>query len=143
MEKFLQLTTAGIAVGGIYAIAALGFVLIYKATRVLNFAQGTLMMLGGYTAFAAATTWSLPLAVAIVVGTAITAATGAFMYVSSLDPVKRAGGNTEFAQVILTMAWALIITAVEVWTTDCGGRSELRETVQLKAGSGRDIARFN
>lgn len=112
MEKLLQLTAAGIAVGGIYATAALGFVLIYKATRVLNFAQGALMMLGGYAAFAAATMWSLPLALAILAGTAITAATGGVMYMSSLGPVQRRGGNTEFAQVIMTMAWSLIIIAV-------------------------------
>lgn len=48
MSQFLSLAIAGIAVGSVYALVALGFVLIYKATEVVNFAQGELMMLGGF-----------------------------------------------------------------------------------------------
>ncbi len=44
----LQLTLSGIALGCIYALIALGFVLIYKATETVNFAQGELMMLGAF-----------------------------------------------------------------------------------------------
>jgi branched-subunit amino acid ABC-type transport system permease component len=74
MEKFLQLTTSGIAVGGIYAIAALGFVLIYKATRVINFAQGALMMLGGYLGFAFAASWALPIPLAFLLSALVVGA---------------------------------------------------------------------
>ena len=52
MEFFLHLLILGIAVGAIYAVVALGFVLIYKSTRVLNFAQGTLVMIGAFMAYA-------------------------------------------------------------------------------------------
>ena len=45
---FVQVVLNGLAVGSIYALVALGFVLIYKATDVFNFAQGELMMLGAY-----------------------------------------------------------------------------------------------
>lgn len=48
MDIFLQLMVSGVAVGGIYALIALGFVLIYKATSILNFATGEFMMLGAY-----------------------------------------------------------------------------------------------
>ena len=48
MEFFLLLLTSGIAVGGIYALIALGFVLIYKATSIINFATGEFMMIGAY-----------------------------------------------------------------------------------------------
>src|SRR5438045_8000036 len=41
----------GIALGCVYGLIALGFVLVYKATEVVNFAQGDLMMLGGFFAF--------------------------------------------------------------------------------------------
>jgi branched-chain amino acid transport system permease protein len=47
---FLQLTVSGIAMGCVYALIALGFVLIYKATETVNFAQGELMMLGAFCA---------------------------------------------------------------------------------------------
>jgi branched-chain amino acid transport system permease protein len=48
MIKFIQLLIIGIATGSIYGLIALGFTLVYKATKVFNFAQGDLMMLGAY-----------------------------------------------------------------------------------------------
>jgi len=48
MEFFLQLIVAGIVMGSIYAIVALGFTLIYKSTGVVNFAQGELLLVGTY-----------------------------------------------------------------------------------------------
>ena len=48
MDIFLQLIASGITVGGIYALIALGFVLIYKATSIINFATGEFMMVGAY-----------------------------------------------------------------------------------------------
>jgi branched-chain amino acid transport system permease protein len=48
MTKFIQLLIIGIATGSIYGLIALGFTLVYKATKVFNFAQGDLMMLGAY-----------------------------------------------------------------------------------------------
>ena len=48
MSNFFQLLFAGIANGSIYALVALGFVLIYRATNVVNFAQGEFCMLGAY-----------------------------------------------------------------------------------------------
>ena len=48
MEFFLQLLITGIVIGSVYALVALGFVLIYKSTSVINFAQGELLMLGAY-----------------------------------------------------------------------------------------------
>ena len=49
-EFFLDLIINGLLVGLMYALVALGFVLIYKATAVINFAQGDLVMLAGYVA---------------------------------------------------------------------------------------------
>ena len=48
MDIFLQLISSGFLVGGIYALIALGFVLIYKATNIINFATGEFMMIGAY-----------------------------------------------------------------------------------------------
>jgi branched-chain amino acid transport system permease protein len=50
MEFFFDLITNGLLVGLMYALVALGFVLIYKATSVINFAQGDLVMFAGYAA---------------------------------------------------------------------------------------------
>ena len=48
MDIFLQLLVSGLAVGGVYALIALGFVLIYKATSIINFATGEFMMIGAF-----------------------------------------------------------------------------------------------
>ena len=48
MDMFVQLISSGFLVGGIYALIALGFVLIYKATNIINFATGEFMMIGAY-----------------------------------------------------------------------------------------------
>ena len=50
MEFFIDLMTNGLLVGLMYALVAVGFVLIYKATSILNFAQGDLVMFAGYAA---------------------------------------------------------------------------------------------
>ncbi len=52
MDAFLPLAIAGIALGCVYALVALGFALIYQATTVVNFAHGELMMLGGFVGLA-------------------------------------------------------------------------------------------
>ncbi|MCF8032527.1 MAG: branched-chain amino acid ABC transporter permease [Desulfarculaceae bacterium] len=48
MDILAQLIVSGIAVGGVYALIALGFVVIYKATSIINFATGEFMMIGAY-----------------------------------------------------------------------------------------------
>ena len=59
-DLFLGLTQeiiSGIALGSIYALIALGFTMIFKATEVVNFAQGELMMVGAYVNFFFVTTF--------------------------------------------------------------------------------------
>ncbi len=57
---FLQLIIQGLAIGSVYALVALGFVLIYKASSVINFAQGELLMVGAYICLAMLTTFNVP-----------------------------------------------------------------------------------
>ena len=58
--QVLQLLISGASQGCIYGLIALGFVLIYKATETVNFAQGELMMLGAFVGLAATTLLGLP-----------------------------------------------------------------------------------
>ena len=51
MLDFIQQLVSGVALGCIHGLIALDFVLIYKTTEVVNFAQGELLMLGGFFAF--------------------------------------------------------------------------------------------
>ena len=66
MEFFFQLLLNGLAVGFIYAIAALGFVMIYKSSSVLNFAHGELLAMGAFI-FLTLVTWArLPIFLAFI-----------------------------------------------------------------------------
>jgi branched-chain amino acid transport system permease protein len=60
MEYYLQLIINGLVVGSIYSLVALGFVIIYKATKVVNFAQGELVMVGAYVCFSLTVQFQLP-----------------------------------------------------------------------------------
>jgi branched-chain amino acid transport system permease protein len=76
MEFFLELLVNGLLVGMMYALVALSFVLIYKATSVINFAQGELVMLGGFIAAALLGLYGLPLAAALPLTLALMVAVG-------------------------------------------------------------------
>jgi branched-chain amino acid transport system permease protein len=65
MEFLLELCVNGLLVGMMYALVALGFVLIYKASSVFNFAQGELVMFGGFVAAAMLTIYRIPLGLAL------------------------------------------------------------------------------
>ncbi|MBU1248250.1 MAG: branched-chain amino acid ABC transporter permease [Proteobacteria bacterium] len=67
MEQYLQLIINGLVVGSIYSLVALGFVIIYKATKVVNFAQGELVMVGAYICFALTVQFQLPFLAAFLI----------------------------------------------------------------------------
>jgi branched-chain amino acid transport system permease protein len=67
MEYYLQLVINGLVVGSIYSLVALGFVIIYKATKVVNFAQGELVLVGAYICFALTVQMQLPFLVSFVI----------------------------------------------------------------------------
>lgn len=65
MDFLIQLVVSGIAVGGVYAVVALGFVTIFKATGILNFATGEFMMAGAYLTYTGMTALQLPFPAAL------------------------------------------------------------------------------
>jgi branched-chain amino acid transport system permease protein len=60
MTQFLLLTMGGLRIGAVYALSALGLVVIHKATRTVNFAHGAYVMLGAYGAYLAVVKFELP-----------------------------------------------------------------------------------
>jgi branched-chain amino acid transport system permease protein len=68
MEKFAGLIANGLAVGGVYACVALGFTLIYKATRVFNFAVGNFVCIGAFLIWTCVVQFHLPMPVGILMG---------------------------------------------------------------------------
>lgn len=117
--EILQLTIAGVAIGCIYALIALGFVLIYKATEVVNFAQGDVMMLGGFVAFTFAVLWEFPFWLAVIFAILVLALVGAVFNRVLLVPII---GQPTFAAVMITLAAGYVMRGVASmipgWGTD-------------------------
>ena len=106
LQVFAQLTANGIAVGAIYALVALGIVLIYKATEVLNFAHGDLLVVSAFTAWGLITVMGLPFWLAMLITVAI-----ASLLAYGLDAlvIRRIAGQPQFAGVMLTIALAFML----------------------------------
>ena len=103
--QFLQLVISGIAQGCIYGLIALGFVLIYKATETVSFAQGDLMMLGAFGGLAAMTILGFPFWLAVV---ASVAAMGLFGLVVERLVIRPILGQPQFTIVMLTIGLGYI-----------------------------------
>jgi branched-chain amino acid transport system permease protein len=95
----LQITMAGIAQGCVYGLIALGFVLIYKATETVNFAQGELMMLGAFCGLAGITVLGLPLWAAGILAVVAMAVAGLVIERAIIRPVL---GQPAFSIVMIT-----------------------------------------
>ena len=106
--RILQLVINGSAAGCIYGLVALGFVLIYKATEMVNFAQGDIMMLGGFAAY----TFIATLGMNYWLGALLAiAATALFGYLLDVLILRRVIGQPQFQVVMLTLGLGFIFRA--------------------------------
>ena len=101
----LQLLINGIAQGCIYSLVALGFVMIYKATETVNFAQGELMMLGAVVGWVATVALGLPYWAGFIVAVLATAAIGFAIEFIVIRPIL---GEPAFTVVMVSIAVSLI-----------------------------------
>lgn len=112
----LQLLISGIANGCIYGLLALGFVLIYKATEAVNFAQGDMMMLGAFLsiAFINASEANLPFLLGITLASIVM---GLFGYLLDRFVLRGIFGQPQFAMIILTIALGFLMrfAASVIW----------------------------
>lgn len=98
--QFFQLLISGVAQGCIYGLIALGFVLIYKATETVSFAQGELMMLGAFACLVAMTMFGLPYWVSILGAILVMALLGMLIELAVIRPIL---GQPAFSIVMLTI----------------------------------------
>ena len=108
IAQFLQFLFSGLTVGATYALAAVGFSLIYNASNVINFAQGEFIMLGGMLAVYF-THAGLPLPLALLLATLIPAVIGLLLEKIAIEPVKNADTIT---LIIITIGAALVIRGI-------------------------------
>ncbi len=98
--QFLQLVISGVAQGCIYGLIALGFVLIYKATETVSFAQGELMMLGAFAGLASMTMLEFPFWLAVI---ASILGMGLFGFLLERIVIRPILGQPAFSIVMLTV----------------------------------------
>ncbi len=106
MRFFLELVINGLSVGAVYALIALGFVIIFKATEVINFAHGSLLLLGGYVI--SEYTREIGFYYALLIGLTVTAL-GALVIERVLAIRLRTADSNTLA--IMTIGFDVVLTA--------------------------------
>lgn len=105
---FFQLVISGVAVGSLYSLAALGFVLIYKATDIMNFAHGEAMLLGAFVCYALIVA-GIPFYAAILITVGIAMAFGLVTERLVLRPMI---GEPQFAVVMITIGLSIFLRSL-------------------------------
>ncbi len=116
-DQFLQYLVSGLTQGSIYALVGLGFTIIYAVTRIINFAQGEFVMIGGMLSFTLACSAGIPLAPALLLSVLIAAAVGAIMYLLAIRTARKA---SVISLIITTIGAAIFIRGIAgvLWGVD-------------------------
>src|SRR5437879_335057 len=117
LQLLVERTRDGLNNGFIYAAMALALVLIYKATGVVNFAQGNMAMFGTFIAYVLIVEHSFPVWLGVLAAMALSAVGGAVierLFIRPFDP------SNHLAITIVTLAWFIILGAVAgiIWAFD-------------------------
>jgi len=113
---FLQLVASGVAIGGIYALVALGFVLIYKSTDVLNMAQGEMLMIGAWVSFSLIVDYGIPFVPAFLLTLVFSVFLGLAIERAVLRPLI---GQPIISVIMVTIGLSIALRAVviAIWGT--------------------------
>ena len=112
-----HVVVSGLATGCIYGLVALSLVIVYNATRTVNFAQGEMLMISAFVAWSAQRTAGLPLLLALACGVV---AGGLLAYLVERVIIRRALQATHWDVLIITLGLSLVLRAAAgiVWTND-------------------------
>jgi len=122
LNEILQTVLSGITIGCVYGLVALGFVLIFKATEVINFAQGELLMLGAFISYSLISILNFPYWAAMLVTVVVM---GLFGKLLERTVLRSLVGEPVYAIVIVTIGIAYflrsVVSMVPGWGTDTYG----------------------
>ena len=133
MNFFLQLVVTGFAQGMVYALIAIGFVIILKCSEVFNVAQGHFVLIGGYLGFTLLVTLGLPIWATLGTAIAIAILMGLIIERLILRPLL---GEPVLAVIMATIALATILGGVAtlLWGGEYRAYHGLLPTINLKVG---------
>lgn len=109
MDRFIQLALSGIANGAIFALVALGFVLIYKSSDVINFAQGELLLIGAYLTYAMVEQFGLWWPAGVVLAVVLAAVVGVLIEQLVLRPLI---GEPAISVIMVTIGLSSLLRAI-------------------------------
>jgi len=117
MDFFLQLAINGIVVGSIYALVAMGFVIIFKSTSVLNFAQGEFLLVGAYFSLVIMVRYKVPFYATILITLVFAIVLGLLIERLILRPMI---GEPVISVIMLTLGLSAVLRAIVqgIWGTD-------------------------
>lgn len=109
-SDLLQVLVSGLSVGSVYALVALGLVLLYRTTRILNFAHGDIGVVGTFIAYTLLRQLNLPFGVSFVLALVAAAVIGGLIYLVLVRPAKN---QSELGLLILTLGLALALGGLD------------------------------
>jgi branched-chain amino acid transport system permease protein len=133
MTFFLQLVVTGFALGMVYALVAIGFVIILKCSNAFNIAQGHFVMIGGYLGYTFLVTFGLPVWATLVMAVVAAIIMGLLIERLTLRPLV---GQPELAIIMMTIALATVLEglATLIWGGEYKTYHGVLPTVALKIG---------
>jgi branched-chain amino acid transport system permease protein len=111
MSEFIQALKFALTIGSVYALVAVGYSLIFSTTRIVNFAQGTLVVVGGYLAwwmYARAFDGNLPIAVIVLLVLVASGLLGLAFDLAAVEPLGRFDPATNVSWLVTTFAAAIV-----------------------------------
>ena len=137
--EFLSYLISGISLGSVYAIIALGYTMVYGIAKMLNFAHGDVIMVGGYVSLMAVSSWGLPAWAAVIVAMVVCTVLGVIIEGLAYKPL-RAAPSLAVLITAIGVSYFLQNSALLIW-----GRGRVqalrRQAYDLlhRASDGRDV----
>jgi branched-chain amino acid transport system permease protein len=133
MTFFLQLVVTGFALGMVYALVAIGFVIILKCSNAFNIAQGHFVLIGGYLGYTFLVPFGLPIWASLILAIAVAVVLGLLIERLTIRPLV---GQSELAMVMMTIALATVLEGLVtlIWGGEYKTYHGVLPTITLKLG---------
>lgn len=109
MTEVFRFALLGLGAGGLYALAAIGLVLVFRGSGVVNFAQGAMGMVAAYVFYELHVSDGAPVAIAVIVGLLASALLGTLYY---MVVMRRMTGASQLAKIVSTLALLVVLEAL-------------------------------
>ncbi len=133
MNFFLQLVVTGLSLGMVYALVAIGFVIILKCSNAFNIAQGHFVLIGGYLGYTFLVPFGLPIWASLLLAIAVAVVMGLLIERLAIRPLV---GQPELAMIMMTIALATVLEglATLIWGGEYKTYHGVLPTLTLKLG---------